>query len=219
MIKHLTEYGLEHIFDLTKYFQSFSGRSHMLLNGNTLSSLEIYRNQTDYTTKGSLFWTLDRTKTKFGRRLLRHWVGRPLLDKQQLEERVAAVEEARRGDSPKIDMLKALLAKISYDLEKGLIRIYYGKCSRPELLAVLQTMLRIAEAFQLVECPEDVGFQSSILNKAIADLPEIRDDVVRYLSVFNHQAAGRDDKYNFFKDEENEEYEAIVEHKLVCLNP
>ena len=128
MITHLTDYGLEHVFDLTKYFQSFSGRSHMLLNGNTLSSLEIYRNQTDYTTKGSLLWTLDRTKTKFGRRLLRNWVGRPLLDRQRLEERVQAVEEmVRGGDNPKLELLKLLLAKISYDLERGLIRIYYGK--------------------------------------------------------------------------------------------
>jgi len=127
MIKHLTDYGLEHVFDLTKYFQSFSGRSHMLLNGNTLSSLEIYRNQTDYTTKGSLFWTLDRTKTKFGRRLLRNWVGRPLLDRYQLEERLKAVEEMAKGDNPKLDSLKELLGKVSYDLEKGLIRIYYGK--------------------------------------------------------------------------------------------
>ncbi|KAH0013327.1 DNA mismatch repair protein msh-3, partial [Aureobasidium melanogenum] len=35
MITHLTDYGLEHVFDLTKNFQSFSARSHMLLNGNT----------------------------------------------------------------------------------------------------------------------------------------------------------------------------------------
>lgn len=52
MIGHLTEYGLEHVFDLTKYFQPFGARSHMLLNGNTLTSLEIYKNQTDHTGKG-----------------------------------------------------------------------------------------------------------------------------------------------------------------------
>lgn len=127
MITHLTDYGLEHVFDLTKYFQSFSARSHMLLNGNTLSSLEIYRNQTDYTTKGSLFWTLDRTKTKFGRRLLRSWVGRPLLDRKQLEARIKAVEEIKTSRSPKLDVLRNLLTQVNYDLEKGLIRIYYGR--------------------------------------------------------------------------------------------
>jgi DNA mismatch repair protein MSH3 len=81
MITYLSDYGLEHVFDLTKYFQPFSARSYMMLNGNTLSSLEIYQNQTDYTSKGSLFWTMDRTKTRFGQRLLRKWVGRPLIDK------------------------------------------------------------------------------------------------------------------------------------------
>lgn len=128
MIKHLSEYGLEHVFDLTKYFQSFSMRSHMLLNGNTLTSLEIYQNQTDFSSKGSLFWTLDRTKTRFGQRLLRKWVGRPLLDKAQLEERVNAVEELLSPDrTAEVERLKGLLGKVKSDLEKSLIRIYYGR--------------------------------------------------------------------------------------------
>src|SRR5207248_7993267 len=128
MISHLTEYGLEHIFDLTKYFQSFSARSHMLLNGNTLTCLEIYRNQTDHSEKGSLFWTLDRTRTRFGQRLLRKWVGRPLLERAKLEERIAAVEELKDGThNPITDKLKKLLARVKSDLERSLIRIYYGK--------------------------------------------------------------------------------------------
>ena len=128
MITHLTDYGLEHVFDLTKYFQSFSARSHMLLNGTSLTSLEIYQNQTDHTEKGSLFWTMDRTKTRFGHRLLRKWVGRPLLRKEELEERIAAVEELN-DDQPtvRVDKIKHLLSQIRSDLEKSLIRIYYGK--------------------------------------------------------------------------------------------
>ena len=128
MIKHMEEYGLEHVFDLTKYFQSFSARSHMLLNGTTLTSLEVYQNQTDHTARGSLFWALDRTRTRFGQRLLRTWVGRPLLDKIRLEKRIAAVEELKDGErSVIVDKLKSLLSKIKIDLEKTLIRIYYGK--------------------------------------------------------------------------------------------
>lgn len=130
MITHLTEYGLEHVFDLTKYFQPFSARSHMLLNGTTLASLEIYQNQTDHSEKGSLFWTLDRTQTRFGQRLLRKWVGRPLLDKRKLEERISAVEELRDGKSTiPVDKIKFLVSKVKADLEKSLIRIYYGKVS------------------------------------------------------------------------------------------
>lgn len=128
MITHMSEYGLEHVFHLTKYFQSFSARSHMLLNGNTLTSLEIYQNQTDHSEKGSLFWTLNRTKTRFGQRLLRKWVGRPLLIKAELEERIAAVEELKNEErTMKVDKIKHSLSQIRIDLEKSLIRIYYGK--------------------------------------------------------------------------------------------
>jgi DNA mismatch repair protein MSH3 len=128
MITHLTEYCLEHVFKLTKYFQSFSARSHMLLNGTALASLEIYQNQTDHSEKGSLFWTLDRTKTRFGHRLLRKWVGRPLLDKAKLEARVTAVQELQEGEQiTRVEKVRHVVWNIKSDLEKSLIRIYYGK--------------------------------------------------------------------------------------------
>lgn len=130
MIIHLQDFGLEHVLNLTNYFQSFSARSHMLLNANTLSSLEVYQNQTDHTAKGSLFWTLDRTRTRFGQRLLRNWVGRPLLDQGKLDERVAAVEELLDAEHlAMVERLKGLLSKCKIDLEKSLIRIYYGRVS------------------------------------------------------------------------------------------
>ncbi|KAI9642309.1 Mismatch repair protein msh3 [Ciborinia camelliae] len=212
MITHMTEYGLEHVFDLTKYFQSFSARSHMLLNGNTLTSLEIYTNQTDHTEKGSLFWTLDKTKTKFGQRLLRKWVGRPLLDKHRLEERVAAVEELKNNsNTPKVDKLNATLREVKSDLERSLLRIYYGKCTRPELLTVLQTMQRIANEFAHVRTPSDAGFDSVLLNEAVASLPAIGETVIPFLDKINAQAAREDDKYAFFL--EDYETEEIGEHK------
>ena len=213
MITHMTDYGLEHIFDLTKYFQSFSARSHMLLNGTSLTSLEIYQNQTDHTEKGSLFWTLDRTKTRFGRRLLRKWVGRPLLVRSDLEARIEAVEELLRNkNTPDVDLVHRVLSQTRSDLEKSLIRIYYGKCTRAELLTVLQTMQRIATSFAHVKTSEDAGFRSGILTEAITALPTIVDDVIYFLEKMNPEAAKADDKYNFFRDEC--ESESITEHKL-----
>ncbi|KAI9674432.1 MAG: Mismatch repair protein msh3 [Caeruleum heppii] len=215
MITHMKEYGLEHVFDLTKYFQSFSARSHMLLNGNTLNSLELYRNQTDYSEKGSLFWTLDQTYTRFGHRLLRKWVGRPLLDKAKLEERIAAVEELKDASGGGlVSKLKNLLSKVKVDLEKSLIRIYYGKCTRPELLNVLQTLQRIANEFAFTVGEKNAGFASDLINTAISALPEMGDDVVQFLDKINPEAAKSDDKYAFFR--EGDECEEITEQKL-CI--
>lgn len=213
MIKHLEEYGLQHIFDLTKYFQSFSARQHMLINGTTLESLEIYRNQTDHSEKGSLFWALDKTLTRFGQRLLRKWIGRPLLDQERLEERIATVEELLKHTSTtKVDQLEHLLRTTKTDLERSLIRIYYGKCSRSELLSVLQTLQRIATEFARVKAPSDTGFKSAGISNAIASLPLILPTVLSYLERINPEAARKNDKYAFFREEQ--ETEAITDHKL-----
>lgn len=42
---------------------------------------EIYQNQTDFTTHGTLMSILDHTSTKFGARLLKNWIGKPLTNK------------------------------------------------------------------------------------------------------------------------------------------
>lgn len=213
MITHLTEYGLEHVFDLTKYFQPFSARSYMLLNGNTLTSLEIYQNQTDNTVKGSLFWTMDRTKTRFGQRLFRKWIGRPLIDKARLEERMAAVEELKEGEHTRsVDKLKYLLGKIKTDLEKVLLRIYYKKCSRPEVLSALQMLQNISGEYLNVKTTDDAGFKSPLLAEAIASIPRIYEDVNGLLEKVNAQAAKDDDKYSFFREEH--EAEDINDYKL-----
>lgn len=70
-----------------------------------------------------------------------------------------------------------------------------------------------------------MGFKSALLNEATAALPEIGQDIKAYLDVFDHSAAGKNNKYDFFKegkeeDGEEEEggedkYEAIMEHKMV----
>lgn len=212
MINHLTEYGLEHVFDLTKNFSSFSARSHMLLNGNTLNSLEIYRNQTDNTERGSLFSIMDQTQTRFGQRLLRKWCGRPLLDKVKLEERVNAVEELKEGERTiEVDKLNHILSKVRIDLEKTLIRVYYKKCTRPELLNFLQALAKVATEYAYVK-DKDTSFKSSLLKDAVGALPHILGYLNSVLEKINAQAAKEDDKYAFFR--EDYETELITEHKV-----
>ncbi|KAG6034278.1 Mismatch repair protein msh3 [Claviceps citrina] len=213
MMTHLREYGLEHVFDLTKHFQSFSTRSHMLLTGTTLESLEVYRNSTDHSERGSLFWALDKTLTRFGQRLLRKWVGRPLLVRPALEARLAAVQELldKQSTAP-VDDLERLLATTKADLERSLIRIYYGKCTRPELLSVLQTLQKIATHYAGVRSPAEAPFAATVLASAIAALPQILPTVVSYLERVNPAAARQDDKYGFLREEY--QTEDIQDHQM-----
>jgi DNA mismatch repair protein MSH3 len=206
MIDHLREFSLESVFKLTD-FHSFSSRTHMLLNGNTLSSLEVYENQTDFTSKGSLFWSLDRTCTRFGKRMLRRWVGRPLLDKSKLEDRIRAVEELK-DDERSSTHIKSVLHLAKGDLEKTLIRIYYKRANRPEILKFLQAMQKVGMHFT-GSVPK---FRSNVVKEAIADLPVLNVPVSEYLERISLQAAKDNDKYEFFTAEH--ESEDITEQKL-----
>jgi len=73
-------------------------------------------------------------------------------------------------------------------------------------------MQRIANEFAFVKSAADAGFQAEMINQAIAVLPIISEHVVSYLEQINPQAAKDDDKYAFFRDDQ--ETDAITEHKL-----
>ena len=123
-----------------------------------------------------------------------------------------AVEELKEGNqTPFVDKIKSLLMKIKTDLERSLIRIYYGKCTRPELLSVLQTMQRIANEFANIRSADDVDFRSRALKEAVASLPVIAEDVIEFLGRINAKAAIEDDKYEFFR--EAFETEEILDRK------
>ena len=84
LLQYLTEFGLEHALLLTKSFESFTSVGHMILSATTLEQLEIFRGGADGESgpiggKGSLIWILDHTITKFGGRLLKKWIGKPLV--------------------------------------------------------------------------------------------------------------------------------------------
>ena len=79
LITHLSSFNLSALFLHTSSFTSFSSRTSMTLNGNTISNLELLRNSTDYKEEGSLISVLDKCKTGMGKRLLRKWISKPLV--------------------------------------------------------------------------------------------------------------------------------------------
>ncbi|KAI9328780.1 DNA mismatch repair protein msh3, partial [Obelidium mucronatum] len=149
LLLHLTEFGLEHALLLTKGFTPFSQIGHMVLSGPTLKALEIFETEEAGVIKGSLLWVLDHTITKFGARLLRKWVGRPLVNVALLNERIDAVEEVISSigsESIPIVKLRGLLHQLP-DLEKSLARIHYTRCPPSDLHATLTSLQKIANTF------------------------------------------------------------------------
>lgn len=136
-----------------------------------------------------------------------------MVHKTCLEERIAAVEELKEGQNTRpVDKLKFVLGKIRTDLEKVLLRIYYRKSSRAEVLVALQILQDISSEYINFVTASDTGFRSSVLSDAVSSIPRIHEDVNSFLEKINAQAARDDDKYSFFREEH--EAEDINDYKL-----
>jgi DNA mismatch repair protein MutS len=65
---------------------------HLILDETSLRNLEVFRTARDGQRRGSLLWALDRTQTSMGARLLRAWLGAPLLDIPSITGRQDGIE-------------------------------------------------------------------------------------------------------------------------------
>ncbi|KLT38917.1 hypothetical protein CC85DRAFT_289044 [Cutaneotrichosporon oleaginosum] len=195
-VQYMTTFNLQNVFRNRSSFTKFINRAHMLLSSNTLVNLEIYRNQTDGGVLGSLLWLLDHTKTRMGRRLMREWIGRPLLDVQALRTRIDAVDEVMTNNTHYMEKLRSLLVNMP-DLVRGLTRVQYGKATLSELSTILTGLQRVASEFRATE---GKVFKSELLNSILASLPTILETTREFISAIDMKAAKANNEADLWTD-------------------
>ena len=70
----------------------YTADKFMLIDSSTRRNLELVETLREKQKRGSLLWVLDKTKTAMGARTLRGYVEQPLIDAQEINRRLAAVE-------------------------------------------------------------------------------------------------------------------------------
>ncbi|XP_063604742.1 DNA mismatch repair protein Msh3-like [Penaeus indicus] len=142
-LDYLAEFKLDRIIKMAGSIRQYtSEKHHMRLSGATVRNLEVIANGVDGGTKGSLFWALNNTQTKFGSRLLRRWVVQPLLSLEGIIERQDMIEELMASDAPVIVSLKNVLNKLP-DFERALTTIFHKKCSPHEFWLAVSGLSRV----------------------------------------------------------------------------
>ncbi|MEZ3428366.1 MAG: DNA mismatch repair protein MutS [Lachnospiraceae bacterium] len=121
--------SLSHISHIYPYITS----KYMLLDSSTRRNLELSETLREKQKRGSLLWVLDKTKTAMGGRTLRNYIEQPLIEKEDIEKRLDAVEELSK-DSVSRDEIREYLNPI-YDLERLLGRISYKTANPRDLIA------------------------------------------------------------------------------------
>lgn len=151
--------GLEHIRTLRL---AENGRT-MLLDQNTRRNLELTENLRGDKRKGTLLNLLDRTSTAMGGRLLRSWVEQPLLDKDEINARLDAVDTLVRNRVLGMTLQDELSGV--YDMERLMNKVAYRNMNARDCLALCASLKRIP------------GIKNLLKDVTGAELSAIRDEL------------------------------------------
>jgi DNA mismatch repair protein MutS len=119
----------------------------LILDHQTRRNLEITQTVREGTFHGSLLWSLDRTVTAMGGRMLRRWLLQPLLDIAAIQARQQTIQELL-GNGSLRQSLQQLLKKI-YDLERLTGRAGSGTANARDLVALGDSLCRLPEVAAL----------------------------------------------------------------------
>ena len=148
----------------------YSTQQFMALDARTRRNLELFHGGRGEQRELSLLAAIDRTHTVMGARLLRRWLGQPLLDVPALAKRLDAVDGFYR-DGINRDAVANALGRVS-DLERIVGRVISGSVSPRELVALKASLEQVPELRErvhgigpcldwqhtnLVPCPDITG--------------------------------------------------------------
>ena len=158
---------------------TYSTSDHMVLDPQTRRNLELFEGGRWAAVNASLFSVLDKTKTPMGGRLLRRWVGQPLLNVEELVGRQEAVSWFHRS-ALRRERVVMLLEDVS-DIER-LINKVRGFSATPRDLVGLASSLEIAPRIRdLLTEDEDVDKVEWIAQN-LKDMPEVVELVRRAIN-------------------------------------
>ncbi len=163
-LKDTQKNGLERI----NHINVFSENQFMKLDFNTQRNLELTQTMLTKEKKGSLLWVLDKTKTSMGKRLLRSWIEKPLLNVTKIINRQSAVEEIVNDTVLRLDITAALVG--IFDIERLMTNIVYGSAKGRELRSLASAIKNLPQIKELLK-----NSKSNLLKQLYNSLDPLED--------------------------------------------
>ena len=147
----------------------YTEEKFMRLDMTAIRNLEICETMRSKSKKGSLLWVLDKTKTPMGKRLIRSWLGMPLLSIPEITLRQNAVEELSNDTVIRGEAFEYMSGV--RDVERIITKAVYGSANPRDLLGLAATATRFPYIKSLLS-----GAQSRMLKSIYNDI-DILDDI------------------------------------------
>ncbi|NLX83203.1 MAG: DNA mismatch repair protein MutS [Clostridiales bacterium] len=174
LLHYLNETQMVALKHITRV-QVLRGEETMPLPPTTRRSLELVERLNGQSGRGTLLKELDQTRTAMGARLLRSFVERPLIDLDEINDRLDCVE-ALAGDPLLLEETGALLKDV-YDLERLLGKLSYRTLGPRDCLAMLRSLNQAPQAQKMLEKLSQTGFIT--LKEQLKPQPELADLLTR----------------------------------------
>lgn len=130
ILSYLRELKKGNLVHLRRLTTAHAGE-YMFLDPATIRNLELVETILDRTKKGSLYGTLDYTKTPMGSRLLRDWIVHPLVNPVDIRKRLDTVTEFIRNQKM-LNEVREYLGNMG-DIERLIGKIGCSKANPREL--------------------------------------------------------------------------------------
>jgi DNA mismatch repair protein MutS len=172
IVQYLGETQRAALSQLTQ-LASYSTSQFMVLDAYTRRNLEIFETARSRSVKGSLLGVLDLTQTAMGGRLLRRWLGQPLLDLAQLTARQEAIQTFYDNTPLRTEVI-TLLRQVG-DLER-LANRAGQRIATPRDLVALRHTLAIVPRLQAAIADSAIQNRQSPISNLQSDLdacPEV----------------------------------------------
>jgi DNA mismatch repair protein MutS len=160
----------------------YRAAEHLLLDRSTRRHLELFQNLRDGGPEGTLFETLDATRTPLGRRRLAGWLGEPLLEPGSISARQERVARWLEPDSRRESLREALRGV--GDLERAATRALLPTGGPRELAALrasLRGVARVSAVTPLGDTLASLAADLELRERERTGIPGLK---VRYNRVF-----------------------------------
>ncbi|HCP60133.1 MAG TPA: DNA mismatch repair protein MutS, partial [Dehalococcoidia bacterium] len=135
---------------------TYSADSFMALDEQTRSNLELFRSHRSGAAEGSLLSAVDLTRTAMGGRLLKRWLGQPLLSVEELEKRQDAIGWFYDNTLVR-NQTVSLLGEVA-DLERLIGRVKGDMATPRELVTLRRSLEAIPRLKEAVGGDSRVGW-------------------------------------------------------------
>ncbi len=176
LLKYIHSLGGDEALKVIRNFEERKSHQRLEVSLTTLRHLEVFETYKGES-RGSLFKSIQRTKTSAGSRALRQWLAFPLTDHKEIDSRLNLVTHWKE-DLAHLKRVREILGTIG-DIERRFSKLSTPQCNARDLISLAQSAKSSLVALEMAE---------SLIQKNTISQSDLNLELAEILKTFREDA-------------------------------